>query len=217
MKSLIKKCQNSFKTVSSKALAFSIKNILKLITLTCTVKIEGLNEYLIKAKNEPCIVMLWHNRLAIAPFLLSTYTPEIHYAALISASKDGHLLRTIVDSYPNGSTISVGHKERFHALKEFIRQVKNKESVPIITPDGPRGPCYELKPGIAIAAIETGAFIIPLDWQSSHYWQLSSWDKLRIPKPFSTITVQFLPALTFEPSESVEEVKNQLKDALVKN
>src|SRR5262249_41681403 len=61
----------------------------------------------------------------------------------------------------------------------------------IITPDGPRGPRYIAKPGIAAAACETGAHVVPFSWTATRFWQLGTWDKMLLPKPFSTLLVTF--------------------------
>jgi hypothetical protein len=64
-----------------------------------------------------------------------------------------------------------------------------------ITADGPRGPNMVAKPGPVQVAELTGA-----TWIGAYYalpnraWELKSWDRFLIPKPFSTITFTW-PAL----------------------
>ncbi|MBA3236864.1 MAG: hypothetical protein H0T62_00750, partial [Parachlamydiaceae bacterium] len=55
--------------------------------------------------------------------------------------------------------------------------------------DGPKGPCYKVKPGILYAAKESGAPIIAFSWEADRFWEFKTWDKFRLPKPFSTIKV----------------------------
>lgn len=192
------------------------KFILNLLFSTCKIQIEGLKDFIQIAKSGPCILILWHNRLTIMPYLLSRYTPETRYAAVISASRDGEILSTIVNSFKNGHTIQVGHKHRYQALREMIDHVKQAKYVVVITPDGPRGPCYEVKPGTALAAIETQAQIVTINWEADHMWKLKTWDQLRFPRPFSTVTVRFKAAVKFEKDNlpSLEQAKKIIQEAL---
>ena len=54
-------------------------------------------------------------------------------------------------------------------------------------PDGSRGPCYEIKPGLVLLAQLSGRAILPLSFEYSSAWRLKSWDRFFIPKPFSTV------------------------------
>lgn len=194
------------------------KACMHLLFMTCRKTVTGLEQFLAIGEKERTLIMLWHNRLAITPCILARYAPDFTYAALVSASRDGKLLKALVESYKKGRTINVGHQARYQALREVIRAVEQKQTIVIMTPDGPRGPCYQMKPGVAMIALETGAQVIALNWEAKHYWQLSTWDKLRFPKPFTTITISFtcIPAWKSPTDATIDEVKAKLKDYLPK-
>ena len=59
------------------------------------------------------------------------------------------------------------------------------------TIDGPRGPVYKVKPGPIWLSQRTGFSVLPVHVQPERYWELSSWDRFRIPKPFTNVLVQF--------------------------
>jgi len=59
-----------------------------------------------------------------------------------------------------------------------------------ITPDGPRGPCYEMKPGAVIVPRRTGAPLLLLGGEFESAWQLRSWDRFYLPKPFSRVRMR---------------------------
>jgi len=189
------------------------KLLMGLLIRTCRIRIEGLDSFLKVAEAEKCILMLWHNRLAVVPFVLTRFTPQILYAALVSGSRDGEILSAIINSCKNGRSIKVTHQARYQALREIIRYIEKREEVVIITPDGPRGPRYEMKPGAAMAALETQAYVVALDWEAERFWELKTWDRLRLPKPFTAITFRFMPAFRLEsPSQtSLEEAKDMLR------
>ena len=54
------------------------------------------------------------------------------------------------------------------------------------TLDGPRGPKYEAKLGPIILAKKTGNPIMPFVVEPKTLWKAKSWDKMHIPKPFTT-------------------------------
>lgn len=192
-----------------------IKPLLHLISMTCKWKVSGLDSFRHIAANEKCILMLWHNDLAFTPCVLYKYAPDFLYAALISKSRDGELISAVVESYKAGRAIRVPHQGRHNALHELIKQINEQKEIVIITPDGPRGPRHELKPGVAMAAIETGASVVPLSWESSSFWELPTWDKLKIPKPFSTISVTFGEGIRFAKEVPLDVVRDTLQQVLL--
>lgn len=192
------------------------KKAMFLLIKTCRIQFEGLEHFTQIAAKEKCMLILWHNRLTIIPFILADYTPEFLYAALVSSHRDGDLLSSIIHSFPNGRTIRSSPKARHGALREVIRHIEERKEIVIITPDGPRGPQYEIKPGTAMAALETQAFVIPLNWEAKKYWEIKTWDRQRLPKPFTTIQVSFAKPIRFDqnPPPSLEEAREILKKAL---
>ncbi|MFL5490184.1 MAG: hypothetical protein ACJ8AV_02140, partial [Gemmatimonadales bacterium] len=59
------------------------------------------------------------------------------------------------------------------------------------TPDGPRGPRRELKPGVIAAAQRGNAIVIPVHAESDRVWRLHSWDRFMIPRPFARVRVTY--------------------------
>jgi lysophospholipid acyltransferase (LPLAT)-like uncharacterized protein len=56
-----------------------------------------------------------------------------------------------------------------------------------ITPDGPRGPRRELKPGAIMVASQSGLPIVPIGIGFARAWRAGSWDRFAIPCPWSTL------------------------------
>lgn len=188
---------------------WGIRAILK----TCKIEIHGKEHLLENATKEPCILALWHNRLAPTAPLLERFAPMFTYAPVISNSRDGELLVNFTKQYKQCQPIRVVHKKRHQALTEMIDTLQKKRAIIVITPDGPRGPPYKVKPGIFTAAKATKAKIIPFTWQSSLFWELNTWDRMRIPKPFSKVTVTVgEPLATYgsEDEKSHEMIEKEL-------
>jgi hypothetical protein len=75
-------------------------------------------------------------------------------------------------------------------LRSLTRAIRKGHSV-VVVPDGPRGPREVLKPGVVRLARLTGAHVVPAAFGASSEWRARSWDKFRIPKPFSRCVMRF--------------------------
>ena len=56
-----------------------------------------------------------------------------------------------------------------------------------VTPDGPKGPRREAKPGALALARVTRARILILGIRYHRCWRLRSWDRFAMPVPFSRV------------------------------
>jgi lysophospholipid acyltransferase (LPLAT)-like uncharacterized protein len=131
---------------------------------------------------------LWHNRLLVFPLVLRRFFPERHGAALISASRDGDLLADAVRRF--GYDVVRGSSSRLGASAILqLAQVLASGGDVVITPDGPRGPAYELGPGIIFLAQKSGAAVVPMNLEYSRCWRLGSWDRFIVPRPFAKVRV----------------------------
>ena len=141
-----------------------------------------------KPVNENYIGALWHNRLLIFPFVLRRFFSNRGGAALISASRDGELLADAIKRFDfdvvRGSSSRLGAR----AILQLTDVLASGRDV-VITPDGPRGPAYELGPGIIFLAQKSGAPVVPVNMEYSSYWRLKSWDRFILPRPFSKVRV----------------------------
>ena len=172
-------------------IAYLGRFIIWVLMRTCRFEIQGLNEFIKTAKESPCILMLWHNRLATVTSVLQRRAKEFTYTAVISKSRDVDALAALCRSYRNGRVIRVAHNARHQALGAMIHRLNTTKEVMIVTPDGPRGPFHVVKPGIVYAAYNTGAKIIPFAWHADRAWTLKTRDRMVIPKPFAKIKVIF--------------------------
>jgi lysophospholipid acyltransferase (LPLAT)-like uncharacterized protein len=196
--------------------AYVGKYLLRVLFWTCRTKIEGIERFVKHASEEKCILMLWHNRLSMVAEILNKHAPQFIYTAFISKSRDGEPLAILASSYKSGKTIRVPHNARHRALKQVIVSLKTHQEVIVITPDGPRGPRYQVKPGIALAAKETQATIVPFSWKADRYWELKTWDGLRFPKPFANIQVVLGEPIKAngEASFDLEALQSKLQSSL---
>ena len=137
---------------------------------------------------ENYIGALWHNRLLIFPLVLRRFFPNRHGAALISASPDGDLLSNAIHRFNYDVVRGSSSKLGASGLLQLSDVLAGGRDV-VITPDGPRGPAYEIGPGLVFLAQKTGAPVLPINMEYSSCWRAKSWDRFIIPKPFSKVRV----------------------------
>ena len=78
-----------------------------------------------------------------------------------------------------------------NVIKQMLKIFKNSNTIVAITNDGPKGPPNVAKLGSYKVALKSKAQIISITCSSNKFWEIKSWDKLRIPKPFGEIHVEF--------------------------
>ena len=77
----------------------------------------------------------------------------------------------------------------------------NEGKMTVITPDGPAGPPLTLKRGVVLLAEQTGLPVTAISFQAQWCVRLPTWDKKRIPLPFSAVTVHFHEPLVWMSAE----------------
>lgn len=132
--------------------------------------------------NQSAIACFWHGRMAMIPFMWKS--PHKKIVALISAHSDGVMVAKTfkhlgIDNLP-GST----NKGGATAFRGMMRALQRQDIIGII-PDGPRGPSQVLSEGIIQLAKHSKAPILPLTYATTRFITLNSWDRFRIPLPFS--------------------------------
>lgn len=172
----------------------------RLLSFTYRVKIDDQNGYLKEKNPQARIWAIWHNRLLfLASLIPKKYRKNAAFIA--SASGDGEYASRFISHFGlkaiRGSSSRGGAK----AARELKREIDNNYSV-AITVDGPRGPLYTVQGGAAFLARKTECEIVPLMINAPHRWELKSWDKTQIPKPFSKVTLILGKAIT------VKEIAN---------
>lgn len=185
-----------------------------MLLLTCKKNVSGIERFVAIAEKDPCMLLLWHSKLVIVSEILSAAAPQFSYTAFISKSRDGDPLAALAESYKTGRALRVAHNGRHLALNQMINELKERSTIYIITPDGPRGPAQSVKPGTALAARESSAMIVPFTWQADKVWELKTWDRMQIPKPFSTIKVRFGEPLDLNQYANRENDSRLLEDLL---
>lgn len=86
-------------------------------------------------------------------------------------------------------------------LAQLVRLVKEGKNC-YITPDGPDGPAYVVKPGVAYIARKTGAAVLPVGAYTRYGYHLNRWDQYMVPRPFSRISLVVGAPVEAPPADS---------------
>ena len=129
------------------------------------------------------IYAFWHNRLSLAFYLAP---PKTKINILISEHKDGKIIAQTSRLFGRKIITGSSNKISIKSLRNIIKCLVNKESL-AITPDGPRGPVYEINSNIAKIAQKTSTTIIPISFSCKKKKIMNSWDNFIVPLPFNQI------------------------------
>lgn len=164
---------------------------------------------------DSCVVTFWHSKM-----IAGWYISKSNAVALVSASKDGNYLTSILRKWNYHVVRGSSSKHGIEALHQAIDLVTHEKVKRIvITPDGPRGPKEVLKRGAFIAASELS---IPLFFLHIKYRDgmklTKSWDKFELPYPFSVVEISTqridtndFPIEKTEQREYLEHLSQQLR------
>ncbi|HSI83791.1 MAG: lysophospholipid acyltransferase family protein [Candidatus Methylacidiphilales bacterium] len=148
---------------------------------------EGIRE---QQQQGPLLWAFWHNRFLLMPYMFEKLVPNRRAVVMISRSWDGEIISTIAARFgircARGSSSRGGH----NAFHEMVNLVTKEGLDAAITPDGPRGPRYQVQAGIMHLAQLTQRPIVPISYHLKRKWELRSWDKFQVPVPFTHCTLQ---------------------------
>lgn len=165
---------------------------------------------------QPIIWAFWHNRVAGMPLVYEKWFRHRPAVVLTSPSGDGEILARTMHRFHLGAVRGSSSRRGARALIELAGAIKAGKDV-IITPDGPRGPCYHLHPGLIQLAALTGTPVVPIIVEYSRFKSFKSWDAFRIPLPGARITARMLEAIRIPPrleESAFEEMRIQVQTRL---
>ena len=179
-----------------------------LVCSTLKIEIEG-RDYLGNADKgyDAPIVCAWHDRILPGAYFLRGRGLVV----MSSISYDAEYTARVIQRFGFGVIKGSSTRGGTRALIEMIRLMET--GIPsTFTVDGPRGPRYEAKPGPPLLAKRTGEPMLPFSIETKSHWTINSWDKLRIPKPFTQAKVYFgEPIFVSKDADDVELENKRLE------
>ncbi|MEO1642051.1 MAG: lysophospholipid acyltransferase family protein [Pseudomonadota bacterium] len=171
------------------------------------------------------IVACWHSTILLMPagwnrIIRKWPQQKTRSAMMISLSKDGEPVAKAInhmglEAVRGSSANKKKSKDKggMRALAEALRILKNEGGI-CVTPDGPRGPAEVAQAGPIIMAQRTDAPILPYVVISSPAKRLNTWDKFRIPLPFSNGAIVFGDPVIPDDNTSRDDLQAKLQVGL---
>jgi lysophospholipid acyltransferase (LPLAT)-like uncharacterized protein len=146
---------------------------------------------------KPHVYLLWQE--ALLPLLWHHRNQGV--AIVVSEAREGRYLSEFADTLGYHSLPGSTTRGGARALLGAVRELQAGGAV-AFTPDGPRGPRRQLKPGVVTAAQRAGAVIVPVHAEADRSWRLDSWDRFMIPKPLAHVWISYGQPFAVAPGDS---------------
>ncbi len=194
--------RNVLRYIGIRFASAAIRLLLKTLRIK-TVNGESVTKFIHEKKN--FVTAFWHGSMMIGWFIHR----NDNAAALVSQSKDGDVLASTLEKWNyhvvRGSSSSGGND----ALTIMILLIREGFSL-AITPDGPRGPIYNMKAGAVITAKKSNAPLFLVGIGIKKKIVLKSWDRFEVPIPFSKVVAVYSEPIFIDQNLSYEETNQKI-------
>jgi len=168
--------------------------------------------YITPIGDEQHVCVCWHGELLMSPQAYRKIHKKHSASAIISSHFDGSLIASTLNMLKIRPLRGSTKKGARQVLLQAFKSIKSGAEV-LITPDGPRGPRHAMSDGAVGIALKSKLPIFVMNYTAEKYWQLKSWDKFVIPKPFSKVDF-YIQSLSLEGMD-LEEARAYLSDKML--
>lgn len=174
---------------------------------------DGAVRELVEAE-QPFLMAMWHNRFFMGPFgALCDPSRSIPFTSL---SRDGgYVVGTLKRLGHPGAIRGSSSRGGREAVRKGVNALKNGLVVGI-TPDGPRGPRYEVKAGTVMIARMAGVPVVPFSYNCSRKKVFDSWDRFIMPYPCSRFVFAYGDPILVTRADDPEEKRLELERSMKK-
>ena len=167
------------------------------------------DEYLnqIHQAGKHAIFTFWHGRIFPATY----YWRNRGIVVMTSQNYDGEYIARCIQKQGYGAARGSSSRGGLKALAEMAKSLRKGRDV-AFTVDGPRGPCYEVKPGPVLLARKTGDPVFCFHISLERKIQLNSWDQAQIPLPFTRAIVFKAPPIYVSRDADESEVRHKIDE-----
>src|SRR5210317_187139 len=156
---------------------------LSLWIIKSTSNWKGVNEQIIEkelTKKKTLIILIWHHQLMGSTFSWK-FKPKLRPIA--TSHRDGQLSTLVQKKFGLDPLLRKKDNPTF-LIKNISKAVQNEDCI-YITPDAPHGPPKKINTNIFKLCQKFDLNIAILSFHTNRHFRINSWDKLKIPLPFS--------------------------------
>jgi lysophospholipid acyltransferase (LPLAT)-like uncharacterized protein/uncharacterized protein with HEPN domain len=169
------------------------------------------------SSGKPFAVAIWHGDMLLSQSLgkrLGWNNRTVVMVALNQAGEvEARILKRLGYYVVRGSAKKRG-KEALEDMKDILGQ----GAIAAMVVDGPLGPAREVKAGVVELARFCQVPIVPVAFLPGNEWIIPTWDRTRIPKPFSRcITTSTIPIRVPHNvgGSRFEKIREDIKEVLI--
>jgi len=181
--------------------------LIRFLGMTWRVKIYGMENYVRRG----ALFVFWHEHILPLSYVFRGRGIKV----LISESRDGEVIARAVRRLGFGVIRGSSTRGGTKALTRILAELK-AGNVVAITPDGPRGPRRKVKPGVALAAVRSGASVVAFWAEAKPCKRLNSWDKFLIPLPFASVTIHIGKPVKYLEENDLDHICAEIENMLNK-
>jgi len=160
--------------------------LIRLIGASLRLTVEDRGGVIDLPDHPPVIIAFWHNRTALMGYFYQRFNIRRTALTFISRSRDGQFMTDVADRFGVKAVRGSSSRHGVSAMLTAVRAADDSHVDLVITPDGPRGPRYQIQPGLIRLAQMTRRPIVAVTYQLGWKRELRSWDRFQVPLPFST-------------------------------
>lgn len=187
--------------------------LIRALGATARFRIEGWENWEAATRNgrQP-IYTFWHDQIMLGTY----FWRRRGIVVMTSRSFDGEYIARFIQRFGYGAARGSSSRGGVGALVDMIKLVR-ANCPAAFTIDGPRGPRHVAKMGALLLAKKTGSPILPFAVVPTHAYAAPSWDRLRIPFPFTRVRVLIAPPIHVAPDAddaALDAAREELQRAL---
>jgi lysophospholipid acyltransferase (LPLAT)-like uncharacterized protein len=169
-----------------------------------------------RVSDRPILWALWHGQAMPVIMYATRFENPSRFCAITVGDQRSDSLITLGKQFGakvygvdmQGNPVSAGR-----AVLRVIQAMKQGNDS-IIAPDGPDGPAYEPKKGVAMLAQKSEAAILPVGAWTKQAYQLKRWDRYLIPYPFARTHLVLDPPIFAQNNTPTENLLETITQAL---
>ncbi len=172
-----------------------------------------------RGSGRPVLWTMWHGQ--VMPFIMygDRFEDANRFSIITVGDERGDTLTTLGENIGakmhevdmQGNPVAAGR-----AVLRVIRAM-NKGYDTMLAPDGPDGPAYEPKRGVAMLAQKSRAAIMPIGAYARQAYRRDRWDGYQIPAPFARIHFVFGQPIFAEKDTTTETLLARITESLTQS
>ena len=184
---------------------------LSFVGLTTRLRLEGAgHREALRGGNQRFLYAFWHQRQVFFTFSHR----DAGASVMVSRSKDGELIAETMRLSRIAACRGSSSRGGAAAAREMMLALAEGLDIGI-TPDGPKGPARQVKPGVIFLAQKLKIPILPVTNALSCKLELKrAWDRFQFPLPFGRAVVKYAPPIWVGPSDDLDAKAAEVKAAL---